>query len=119
MTPISKPLLMQVVEICKRIHTLKRIYSRYKGCGGAFFVVGELYKAKVYTRQKDVCTRKWSALAKENENLDIIVIATSDHGFVSIVRKALESGKKVVVLGNRDTSKKLREACSCFYDLDI
>lgn len=112
--------------------------------------IGELYKAKVYARQKDVRTRKWSDLAKENENLkdirlygppgknkvdkkiqrdieydvyadknlDIIVIATSDHGFVSIVRKARESGKKVVVLGNRNTSKKLREACSCFYDLD-
>jgi len=53
-----------------------------------------------------------------DKNLDIIVIATSDHDFVSIVRKARESGKKVVVLGNRNTSKKLRAACSCFYDLD-
>ncbi len=52
------------------------------------------------------------------KNLDIIVIATSDHGYVSIVCKARKLGKRVIILGNGDTSKKLKQECSCFVDLD-
>ena len=62
--------------------------------------------------QKDV--------AKEittHKNIDIVVIATSDHGYVSSVEELRLRGKRVVILGNKRMSNRLKAACNQFYCL--
>lgn len=49
-----------------------------------------------------------------HKNIDIVVIATSDHGYVPVVKLARNSGKRVVIIGNRATSKKLMNECNEF-----
>lgn len=53
-----------------------------------------------------------------HKNIDIIVIATSDHGYASSVRDMRGKGKKVVVIGNYKTSDKLKKSCSRYYCLE-
>lgn len=52
-----------------------------------------------------------------HKNIDIVVIATSDHGYVSSVKEMRSKGKKVIILGNRKTSNKLKKACNEYYCL--
>lgn len=52
-----------------------------------------------------------------HKNIDIVVIATSDHGYVSSVEELRKKGKKVVILGNKKMSDKLKAACNQYYCL--
>lgn len=52
-----------------------------------------------------------------HKNIDIVVIATSDHGYVDSVKEMRSKGKKVIILGNRKTSNKLKKACNEYYCL--
>lgn len=55
--------------------------------------------------------------AKINKCIDIIVIATSDHGYVPIVEEMRSKGKKVVIISGNIISKKLKNACNKCYCL--
>lgn len=50
-----------------------------------------------------------------HKNIDIVVIATSDHGYVSSVKEMRSKGKKVIIFGNGKISNKLKEACNEYY----
>lgn len=52
-----------------------------------------------------------------HKNIDIVVIATSDHGYADSVKEMRSKGKKVIILGNRKTSNKLKKACNEYYCL--
>ena len=47
-----------------------------------------------------------------HKNIDIVVIATSDHGYSSSVREMRAKGKKVIVIGNEKSAKSLKAACN-------
>lgn len=50
-----------------------------------------------------------------HKNIDIVVIATSDHGYASSVKEMRAKGKKVIILGNRIISNKLKAECNEYY----
>ena len=109
---------------------------------------GKLYEGKVYGRQKDIRTRRWSDKAREygisdirlyggpgknkvdnkikkdarrlinrHKNIDIVCIATSDSGYVDIIRELRSLGKRVVVIGEKQASSSLRTSCNCFVEI--
>ena len=51
---------------------------------------------------------------RNQKNLDIVCIATSDGGFVDTVKELRAQGKRVVVIGEDKTPNELRNACSEF-----
>ncbi len=109
---------------------------------------GVLFEAKVYGRQKDIRTRRWSEEARryglkdirlyggpqknkvdskiirdakrilnKSKNIDIFVIATSDSDYVGVIRELRDSGKRVVVVGDRNASESLRNSCNKFIEI--
>ena len=98
---------------------------------------GILFEAKVYGRQKDMRTRRWSEEARKHglkdirlyggpqkkrilnhdKNIDIFVIATSDSDYVDIIKELRTSGKRVVVVGDRNASDSLRNSCNKFIEI--
>ena len=109
---------------------------------------GILFEAKVYGRQKDMRTRRWSEEARKHglkdirlyggpqknkiddkiirdakrilnhdKNVDIFVIATSDSDYVDIIKELRTSGKRVVVVGDRNASDSLRNSCNKFIEI--
>lgn len=74
---------------------------------------GEPSKDKVDKKiKKDV--RK---SCRDKENIDTIVIVSSDGGFKDVVDEARKENKKVIVIGEKKTPKKLRESCSMFVEV--
>ena len=59
--------------------------------------------------QKDI-----ASTIKKQKNIDIVVIVSCDHGYASIVREARAAGKRVVIVGKKNTSKKIVSACNKF-----
>lgn len=55
---------------------------------------------------------------KQHKNIDTYVIVSSDHGYVSSVNKIKEDGKRVIVIGGRQTSEKLKVACDRYINLN-
>lgn len=47
-------------------------------------------------------------------DIDIVVIASSDHGFTDTIKQVRNMGKQVIVIGEEKASKKLRNAPSEF-----
>lgn len=109
---------------------------------------GILFEAKVYGRQKDMRTRRWSEEARKHglkdirlyggpqknkiddkiirdakrilnhdKNVDIFIIATSDSDYVDIIKELRTSGKRVVVVGDRNASDSLRNSCNKFIEI--
>ena len=109
---------------------------------------GILFEAKVYGRQKDMRTRRWSEEARKHglkdirlyggpqknkvddkiirdakrilnhdKNIDIFVIATSDSDYVDIIKELRTSGKRVVVVGDRNAPDSLRNSCNKFIEI--
>ena len=109
---------------------------------------GILFEAKVYGRQKDIRTRRWSEEARKHglkdirlygcpqknkvddkiihdakrilnhdKNIDIFVIATSDSDYVDIIKELRTSGKRVVVVGDRNAPDSLRSSCNKFIEI--
>ena len=109
---------------------------------------GILFEAKVYGRQKDMRTRRWSEEARKHglkdirlyggpqknkfddkiirdakrilnhdKNVDIFVIATSDSDYIDIIKELRTSGKRVVVVGDRNASDSLRNSCTKFIEI--
>lgn len=50
----------------------------------------------------------------EATNIDIVIIASSDHGYSDNIRQLRTMGKRVVVIGEAKAPKKLRQACNEF-----
>lgn len=50
---------------------------------------------------------------------DIIVIATSDGGYIDIVNEIKDSGKEVIIVGEKKTPKKLRNAATEIWELTM
>ncbi|WP_193337172.1 NYN domain-containing protein [Devosia beringensis] len=50
-------------------------------------------------------------------NIDTYVLVVSDADFTPLVRRLGESGKDVIVYGNRSTPEALRRACAAFHDI--
>lgn len=46
-----------------------------------------------------------------NKNIEIVVIATSDHGYSNSIKELQAKGKKVIVIGSKKTAKSLVAAC--------
>ena len=109
---------------------------------------GILFEAKVYGRQKDMRTRRWSEEARKHglkdirlyggpqknkvddkiirdakrilnhdKNVDIFVIATSDSDYIDIIKELRTSGKRVVVVGDRNAPDSLRSSCNKFIEI--
>ena len=109
---------------------------------------GRLYEGKVYGRQKDVHTKRWSHKAKEygisdirlfggpeknkvdekikkdarrlvdqHKNIDIVCIATNDSDYVDIIIELRSMGKRVVVIGGKQASDRLRTSCNQFLEI--
>lgn len=47
-------------------------------------------------------------------NVDIVIIASSDHGYTDNIRKLRNMGKRVVVIGEAKAPQKLRQVCNEF-----
>ena len=47
-------------------------------------------------------------------NVDIVIIASSDHGYSENIRNLRAMGKRVVVIGEAKAPKSLRQACNEF-----
>lgn len=56
-------------------------------------------------------------LINTEKNIDIICIAASDKGYVDVVRRLGEEGKRVVVIGEAKAPAELRDACSLFIEV--
>lgn len=48
------------------------------------------------------------------KNIDIVCLATSDGGYVPLIRSLRSQGKRVVVIGEEKAPRRLRESCSQF-----
>ena len=59
--------------------------------------------------QKDI-----ASTIRKQKNIDIVVIASCDHGYASIVKEARAAGKRVIIIGKKNTSKKTVSACNKF-----
>ena len=68
--------------------------------------------------EKDKVDKKISKDTKkairDQKNLDIVCIATSDGGYVDTVNELRSQGKRVVIIGEDKTPDELRDACSEF-----
>ena len=49
--------------------------------------------------------------------VDLIAIATSDGGYIDIVKKVREAGKKVIIIGEEKTPEELRNAANDFWKI--
>ena len=54
---------------------------------------------------------------KKSKNIDIVVLVSSDHGYVETMRKLRESGKHIVVIGEKKTPDALRRVCNEFVQI--
>lgn len=59
--------------------------------------------------QKDI-----ASTIRKQKNIDIVVIASCDHGYAPIVKQARAAGKRVIIIGTKNTSKKTVLACNKF-----
>lgn len=50
-------------------------------------------------------------------DIDIVVIASSDHGFTDIIKQVRNMEKQVIVIGEEKASEKLRNAASEFIQI--
>ena len=51
---------------------------------------------------------------KAAPNVDVVIIVSSDHGYVKNVRELRAMGKHVVVIGEENAPKNLRQSCNEF-----
>lgn len=56
-------------------------------------------------------------LINEHKNVDIICIATNDGGYIDVIAELRQAGKKVVVIGEKGASEKLRKSCNRFIEV--
>lgn len=76
-------------------------------------VSGEPAKDKVDKEiQKDAFK-----ITNHMKNIDIVVIATSDKGYVKSINKLREKGKRVVVVGEAKAPATLRDAANKFVEV--
>lgn len=73
--------------------------------------LGILYEAKVYARQKDLCTRRWSDMAKKHGITDIRLFGGSEKNKVD--RKIKKDAKKEIL-----RHKNIDIVCLVTSDLD-
>ena len=106
---------------------------------------GKLYEGKVYGRQKDVHTRRWSDKAKEYGISDIrlcggpeknkvdnkikkdarrlitqhknVDIVCIATNYVDIICELRSMGKRVVVIGEKQAPESLRTSCNRFVEI--
>ena len=50
-----------------------------------------------------------------SHKIDIIIIASNDHGYSSCLELIKKTGVKAYVIGNRNAAKRLRRACTLFF----
>ena len=56
-------------------------------------------------------------LINQHKNVDIICLATNDGGYTDIIAELREAGKKVIVIGEKQASVKLRTSCNTFIEI--
>ena len=56
-------------------------------------------------------------VSNKNKNVDVICLATSDSGYIETIEKLRLQGKRVVVIGEKKSSEKLRRSCSRFIEV--
>ena len=56
-------------------------------------------------------------MINQNKNVDIICLATNDGGYADVITELRQAGKKVVVIGEKRASEKLRKSCSRFIEV--
>lgn len=49
---------------------------------------------------------------KNTTNVDIVIIASSDHGYIENIKELRAMGKRVVGIGEEKAPKNLRDACN-------
>lgn len=54
---------------------------------------------------------------KKNRNVDIYYIVSSDHDYISVIDELRERGKRVVVIGEKKASEKLRKSANKFIQI--
>ena len=53
----------------------------------------------------------------KNRNVDIYYIVSSDHGYISVIYELRGKGKRVVVIGEKKASEKLRKSANKFIQI--
>ena len=56
-------------------------------------------------------------LINQHKNVDIICLATNDGGYTDVITELRQAGKKVVVIGEKRASEKLRKSCNRFIEV--
>lgn len=52
-----------------------------------------------------------------HKNIDTVLIVSSDGGYTETVRELRSMGKRVIIIGEQKTPKRLRESCSWFIEI--
>lgn len=56
-------------------------------------------------------------LINQHKNVDIVCLATNDGGYIDVIAELRQAGKKVVVIGEKSASEKLRKSCNRFIEV--
>ena len=56
-------------------------------------------------------------LINQHKNVDIVCLATNDGGYTDVIAELRKAGKKVVVIGEKRASVKLRKSCNRFIEV--
>ena len=55
---------------------------------------------------------------RQNKKIDTYIIVSSDQGYSSSINKVRMEGKEAIVIGSRQTSKKLMKSCDKYINLN-
>ena len=76
-----------------------------------------LYGGPQKNKVDDKIIRDAKRILNHDKNIDIFVIATSDSDYVDIIKELRTSGKRVVVVGDRNAPDSLRNSCNKFIEI--
>ncbi len=97
----------------KDIHT-KKWSDKARECGiSDVRLYGGPEKNKVDNKIKKDARQ----LIKYHKNIDIVCIATSDGGYVDVIKELRAQGKRVVIIGEKQAPVSLRSACNHFIEI--
>ena len=52
-----------------------------------------------------------------HKNVDIVCLATNDGGYIDVITELRQAGKRVIVIGEKGASLKLRKSCNRFIEV--
>ena len=103
----------KVYGLQKDAHTKKWSYKAREHGINDIRLYGSPEKNKV---DKKLC-KDARKVVRDHKNVDVICIATNDGGFVTAVEEMRNIGKRVVVIGEKHASEKLRKCCNKFIEI--